>query len=1279
MVFYTGGGGGGKKDGNTGATVQTPPNVAIENEQTSARLRQLSNPSIQRQRSSDRNLNRQSNSVDEIKSESSKLSRRLPMFLKIGFGLARSRSLSPKKSSKRSRASTLDSATMARNPITRMPSSSISSSPPGLDTSTSGLDFEEDEADDDGSPSPLPSASPSSPPSSFDSGKAKPRSRGSFFFATGKRSPTSSDQARRSSGFGILGNLTSASSDDIVRAPRLSSSLQETLLERFEHAEELRLHRNTKQWCYWGMSKEHKELDFIRNWKTRLITRTAGIRQTCRHGSLDSAERRSAWLSMGGVNVISNTFRNSISTYEYIFKNQVAACAGCQDLHMNHLHTFGARFLRNGGVLWTENLFDKHLLSKDGIKCAKRLLLVLHAKWSIEHCPELPDLVCICLLYMTELETFAVIDGILKRSRESKRWVNDADTQSNPVILPVGKADALVFVRTFVSLFKERLPALHRNLEDLARDSDELEHVFLTWFERFYVGVFPLRFVVRIFDCYMVEGPKVLYRIGLTLLSNARSQLLGECAKRKRGEVAISEVFDSSFRSVGIFPDHQDQHSRSAVNLTKESNAVTKSKRINRKRSSLPGSQGENAEANATSRPSLRDLFGGPGQGIIDNFIDNDDIDDEEGVSVHSDSSDKSESDQVEKPNSLFPINKALSQSFSGKVSEGGGFEDEDLDREEGLLSPRSPWSQRSSTHDSSQNITVPKLSAKEKEVDDFEDTSSPLSPRFLKSVQLEPTMMIDGGKTSAEYNIAINNLTLRTRRHSAPRHNLLMGGDYEAPNPDPKENQVIVVEKRYGSKAFYSESSLFKSDTAAGAALMERMFGTTDVSTTRYVQAPQQDSFEFKVFLASAFSWRKLYRKTLAKRDEINRRAVFADPFARISDPIPQLHFPHRLLQDSTILNNVDAATQLISWLPLKVQLKVFRHIRLIYTTNRDGRSLSSLYEACEKSKLTNMILLLECIPHGNASREGESKRQKPTVIGAFSSSALILPRRSRIGFHGDDNCFLFRLEPKFASKSWKPPSVALASVMAVSQVSNKLEQSNSRQKSGGSLKTTDSIRQGSVRSADLLSQSDSGKDSMFSRIMSMRSFRTVISSESSNQSPINSPRSPSTPPDGAGLRQRGEGAPASNISASGKASRISQSQTLISLPMSERLSFLSEGFDEVTQANESSSRTRFVTCGPKSIEFGGRSYAFVTKHGKRITREEINDISDDQFLNLQIRTELAGPGLALDNLLDNATTSWCSAYDNRPLCMSTDVIPGLSDDLIRTFRIGQVEVFGV
>lgn len=72
-------------------------------------------------------------------------------------------------------------------------------------------------------------------------------------------------------------------------------------------------------------------------------------------------------------------------------------------------------------------------------------------------------------------------------------------------------------------ILKETLPKLSTHLEN---NDIELSTVTLTWFMSIFFDSVPFQTLLRIWDCFFVEGPKVLFRFSLGLLKMHEQQLL---------------------------------------------------------------------------------------------------------------------------------------------------------------------------------------------------------------------------------------------------------------------------------------------------------------------------------------------------------------------------------------------------------------------------------------------------------------------------------------------------------------------------------------------------------------------------------------------------------------------------------------------------------------------------------------------------------------------------------------------------------------------------------
>ncbi|EGC38695.1 hypothetical protein DICPUDRAFT_148582 [Dictyostelium purpureum] len=154
-----------------------------------------------------------------------------------------------------------------------------------------------------------------------------------------------------------------------------------------------------------------------------------------------------------------------------------------------------------------------HLLTEAGVKQVKFLLTLIHTNSSVEYCPQLPDLVHILLSFMSEANAYTTASLMIKDSEEGSPFK----------CLNLDKKECAKFVLSFDHLIEIHLPKLHRHMLLIGLTnsfvfSDE-------WFSRLFVSFLPYTTVLRIFDVFLNEGYKVLYRIGLALLKTHKKEL----------------------------------------------------------------------------------------------------------------------------------------------------------------------------------------------------------------------------------------------------------------------------------------------------------------------------------------------------------------------------------------------------------------------------------------------------------------------------------------------------------------------------------------------------------------------------------------------------------------------------------------------------------------------------------------------------------------------------------------------------------------------------------
>jgi TBC1 domain family member 8/9 len=88
--------------------------------------------------------------------------------------------------------------------------------------------------------------------------------------------------------------------------------------------------------------------------------------------------------------------------------------------------------------------------------------------------------------------------------------------------------------RVFESLVEKTMPILWEHLQ---KSDVQLSVVSLPWFLSLYINSMPLIFAFRVLDVFFLEGPKVLFQIGLAIL-------------RINGEELLDSYDDGSFISV---------------------------------------------------------------------------------------------------------------------------------------------------------------------------------------------------------------------------------------------------------------------------------------------------------------------------------------------------------------------------------------------------------------------------------------------------------------------------------------------------------------------------------------------------------------------------------------------------------------------------------------------------------------------------------------------------------------------------------------------------------
>ncbi|KAF3395986.1 putative GTPase-activating protein [Penicillium rolfsii] len=159
--------------------------------------------------------------------------------------------------------------------------------------------------------------------------------------------------------------------------------------------------------------------------------------------------------------------------------------------------------------------------SDEGIGRLRRVLTAY--SWTnaeVGYCQAMNIVVAALLIYMSEAQAFFLLSVLCDRLL--------------PGYYSTTMYGTLLDQKVFESLVEKTMPVLW---EHLAKFDVQLSVVSLPWFLSLYINSMPLVFAFRVLDVFFLEGPKVLFQVGLAIL-------------RINGEELLDIQDDGSFISV---------------------------------------------------------------------------------------------------------------------------------------------------------------------------------------------------------------------------------------------------------------------------------------------------------------------------------------------------------------------------------------------------------------------------------------------------------------------------------------------------------------------------------------------------------------------------------------------------------------------------------------------------------------------------------------------------------------------------------------------------------
>ncbi|KAI8088204.1 rab-GTPase-TBC domain-containing protein [Thamnidium elegans] len=112
----------------------------------------------------------------------------------------------------------------------------------------------------------------------------------------------------------------------------------------------------------------------------------------------------------------------------------------------------------------------------------------------------------------------------------------------------------------FEHLLEKTMPKLHAHFKET---DIQLSVACLPWFLSLYINSMPLLFAFRVLDCFFMEGPKVLFQIGLAILKINGDELL-----QATDDGAFMDILKQYFNSLDT-PLYPNSDNPKAKNLTR--------------------------------------------------------------------------------------------------------------------------------------------------------------------------------------------------------------------------------------------------------------------------------------------------------------------------------------------------------------------------------------------------------------------------------------------------------------------------------------------------------------------------------------------------------------------------------------------------------------------------------------------------------------------------------------------------------------------------------------
>ncbi|ESN98999.1 hypothetical protein HELRODRAFT_150328, partial [Helobdella robusta] len=147
----------------------------------------------------------------------------------------------------------------------------------------------------------------------------------------------------------------------------------------------------------------------------------------------------------------------------------------------------------------------------EGIRKLKEVLLAFSFhNPSIGYCQGLNFVASMCLLFLDTEDAFWALVAITEKYFQ-------------PTYFDKSLTGANIDQEVFQEMFSQKLPVLYAHVKKFDL---EFSTITINWFLALFIEVVPFQTLLRIWDCFLMEGPKVLFRFSLAILQKHQEVLM---------------------------------------------------------------------------------------------------------------------------------------------------------------------------------------------------------------------------------------------------------------------------------------------------------------------------------------------------------------------------------------------------------------------------------------------------------------------------------------------------------------------------------------------------------------------------------------------------------------------------------------------------------------------------------------------------------------------------------------------------------------------------------